>query len=111
MPSLPETFPNVPSNPALQLEHGAACFGQSEVSPPALHIALPFVSQLVAASILVHSPHFPYLRFESFDTLRRYSDPPLAIQSKAEQLTFLLDFGHFHLKMFLIFCRSVVSSI
>jgi hypothetical protein len=89
MPSQPETLPDVPSNPALQLEYRASRLSQSEVSPPALHIALPFVSQLVAASTPVRPPHFPYLRFESCNTLRRYSDPPFPIQSKAEELAFL----------------------
>src|SRR5271155_611612 len=89
MPPQPETLPNMPSNPALQTEDRTTCFGQSEVSPPALHIALPVISQLVAGLTAARPPHLPDLRFESFDTLRRYSDPPLAIQSKAEELTFL----------------------
>ncbi len=55
----------------------------SRVSPPALRVALPVVSRLVTGATLVRPPHLPHFLFESFDTLRRYSDPPLAIQSKA----------------------------
>src|SRR5687768_4888392 len=88
MPPRPEAFSDVPSNPSLQSEDRLAHFGQPEVSPPASHVSAPDISQLVAGSALVASPHLPHLRFESFDTFRRYSDPPLSIQSKAQELAF-----------------------
>src|ERR1035437_2891555 len=89
MPSQPETLPDMPPDPSLQLEDRATHFGKLEVPPPALYIAFPVVSQLVAGSTLIRPPHLSHLRFESFDTLRCYSDPPFPIQSKAEELTFL----------------------
>ena len=49
---------------------------------------LPCIPQLVTGSALVHPPHFPHLRFESLNTLRRYSDPLLPVQSKALELAF-----------------------
>ena len=88
MPSNPEAFSNMPSNPSLQPEDRSAHFGQPEVSPPASHIGRPRVAQLLAGSTLVASPHLPHLCFESLDTLRRYSDPPFPIQSKAQELAF-----------------------
>src|ERR1700733_10995548 len=88
MPSLPETLPNMPPDPSLQIEDGAARLSQLEVSPPASHVAFPVVSQLVAGATPIRPPHLSHLRFEPFDTLRRYSDPPFPIQSKAEELTF-----------------------
>jgi len=46
------------------------------------------VAQLVTGLTLVAAPHLPHSRFESLDTLRRYSDPPFPIQSKAQELAF-----------------------
>ena len=56
--------------------------------PSAPHIPDPSVAQLVTGSTLVAGPHLPHLYFESPDTLRRYSDPLFAIQSKAQELAF-----------------------
>ncbi len=49
---------------------------------------VPFVSQLVTGQTLAASPHLPHLRFESLHALRRDSDPPFPIQSKAQELAF-----------------------
>src|ERR1017187_10164009 len=78
----------MPSNPLLQPEDRLTHFGQLEILPPAAHVPAPVVSQLVAGPTLVAAPHLPYLRFESFQTLRRYSNPPFPIQSKAQELAF-----------------------
>src|SRR5882724_7774022 len=88
VPPQPETFSDMPSNPALQPEDRLPYFGQPEIIPPAAYVAAPGVSQLVTGSTLVPPPHLPHLCFESRDTLRRYSDPPLAIQSKAQEPAF-----------------------
>src|ERR1019366_1573362 len=89
MPSQPETLPNMPTYPSFQLKDRATRLSQLEVSPPALYIAFPVVSQLVAGSTPIRPPQLSHLRLESFDTLRGYSDPPFPIQSKAGKLTFL----------------------
>src|SRR5665811_104526 len=88
MPSKPEAFPNMPSNPSLQPEDRAAVLSQPVVTPPAADILLPGVPQLIAGSALATAPQLPHLRFESFGALRRYSDPLFAIQSKAQELAF-----------------------
>src|ERR1019366_3226164 len=88
VPPQPEAFPDVPAHPSLQPEDRLPHFGQLEVSPPAPHVLLPGVPQLIAGSALAAAPQLPYLRFESLDTLRRYSDPLLAVQSKAQELAF-----------------------
>jgi hypothetical protein len=88
VPPNPEALPNVPSNPRLQPEDRPAHFSQSEIAPPAAYVSRPGISQLIAGSTLVAAPHLPHLPLESFDTLRRYSDPPFAIQSKAQELAF-----------------------
>ena len=67
---------------------GLARFGQSEVRPPAPHISTPAVPQLVTAATLLASPQLPYFRFEFLQTLRRYSDPLLAVQPKTQELAF-----------------------
>ncbi len=88
MPPDPKALPDMPPNPSLQPENGLLHVGQAEVSPPAPHVPAPGVSQLCAGSTLMPPPHLSYLRFESFDTFRRYSDPPFPIQSKAQELAF-----------------------
>src|ERR1700731_1883963 len=88
MPPYPEALPNVPSNPTLQPEDRLPHFGQSEVSPPASCIRSPAVAQFFTGATLVAPPHLPYSRFESLHALRRYSDPPIPVQSKAQKLAF-----------------------
>ena len=88
MPPNPEALSNMPSNPSLQPEDRPPHFGQPEVSPPAARVGRPAVAQLIAGSTLVAPPHLPHFCFESFDTLRRYSDPPVPIQAKAQELAF-----------------------
>src|SRR5471030_393544 len=88
MPPQPETLPDVPSNPSLQIEDRLSHFGQLEIVPPASHVANPAVPQFITGPALVAPLNLPYFCFESFNTLRRYSDPPFAIQSKAEELSF-----------------------
>ena len=88
VPPQPEALPDVPFDPALQPEDGFPHCGQLEVLPPAPHVAAPGVPQLVAGSTLAAIPQLPHLRFEALDTLRRYSDPLLAVQSKARELAF-----------------------
>ena len=88
MPPQPEAFPNMPCE-SIPPAGRSACdlrpVGSSPTSPA--HNA-PVVAQLVAGSALAASPHLPHLRFESLDTLRRYSDPPFPVQSKAQELAF-----------------------
>src|ERR1035441_8111471 len=88
VPSQPEAFPDMPADPSLKAEKRLRRLGQSEVPPPAAYISPPAVSQLFTATTLVAAPHLPHLRFESLQALRRYSDPLLAIQSKAQELAF-----------------------
>src|SRR4051794_14086003 len=75
-------------DPFLQIAHLCPSAGQSEVSPPAPHIPIPVVTQLLTGATSSAVPQFPNFRFESFHTLRCYSDPLLAIQSKAQELSF-----------------------
>ena len=91
VPPQPEALPDVSSRPALQSlqpEDRLAYFGQSEVLPPAPHVLLPGIPQFFAGFALTAAPHLPHLRFEALDTLRRYSDPLGAVQSKAQELAF-----------------------
>ena len=88
VPSQPEAFPDMPADPSLNVAERLPCLGQSEVPPPAAYISPPAVSQLFTATTLVAAPHLPHLRFECLQALRRYSDPLLAIQSKAQKLAF-----------------------
>src|ERR1017187_3126530 len=78
----------MPSNPSLQFEYRPAMLGQSEVSPPALQVALPEIPQLFAASALAASPQLPHLPLELLQTLRRYFDLLFTSQSKAQELAF-----------------------
>jgi hypothetical protein len=88
LPPNPEAFPDVSSDPALQPEDQLAHLGHSETSPSASYVSAPGIAQLIAGANLVAPPHLPRLRLESFDTLRRYSDPLVAIQSKTQELAF-----------------------
>src|SRR6266702_5965265 len=91
----------MPTYPAFQPEDRLPVLGQLVVFPPASEEALPCIPQLLAGFTLTASPQLSHFRFESFDALRRYSDLQLAVQSKAEELTFpdppcpALGFVHF----------------
>src|SRR5258708_13070744 len=78
----------MPADPALQVADRCSRFGQPEVSPPALHIAVPVFTQLVTAATSPRIPDLANPSFESLHTLQCYSDPLLAVQSKAQELSF-----------------------
>src|ERR1019366_3897684 len=61
---------------------------QLEVSPPASYVSVPVVPQLRTRATAATVPFLSNFRFESLQALRRYSDPLLAIQSKAQELAF-----------------------
>src|SRR6185295_9295997 len=75
-------------SPRLQVADGSPCFDQSVVPPPAPHVPAPLIAQLIARATSSAVPHLPYLLLESLHTLRCYSDPLLAIQSKPQELAF-----------------------
>src|ERR1022692_1538076 len=93
----------MPSNPSLQLQERLPRLRQSVISPPASHVPVPVVAQLPTRAppptvpFLAHLPtrappptvpFLAHLRFESFQALRCYSNPLLAVQSKPQELAF-----------------------
>src|SRR5437867_8637815 len=88
MPSQPEALSNVSAYPSLQVADRRPCFSQSVVSPPASHVSVPVITQLVAGATSPRIPDLTNPSFESFHTLWCYSDPLPAVQSKAQELTF-----------------------
>src|SRR5712671_5901442 len=88
MPAQPEEFPNMPANPALQLEDRLSVLDQMVIAPPAPNEWLPVFLELVARQALATPPFLPYLCFESLQTLRCDFDAPFAAQSKPQELTF-----------------------
>jgi hypothetical protein len=73
----------------LQIANGSLCLGQPEVAPPAAHIPAPLIAQFSTGATPSAVPHLANLRLESLQALRRYADPLLAIQSKAQELAAL----------------------
>ncbi|MDQ2777748.1 MAG: hypothetical protein M3Y57_22975, partial [Acidobacteriota bacterium] len=53
------------------------------------HVAPPGIPQLNTGSALTRRPQLTHFCFESFETLRRCSNPLLTIQSKAQELAFV----------------------
>ncbi len=88
VPPQPKAFPDMPSDPSLQPEDGVAMFGQPVVSPPAPHILLPGVPQLVTGSALTAPPLLPYFRFESLQTFRSRFNLQFAVQAKSQEFSF-----------------------
>ena len=88
VPSQPEALSNVPSDPTLQFQEWPPHLSQLEVRPPASDVPVPVVPQLRTRAAASTVPLLAYLRFESLQTLRCYSNPLLAIQSKPQELTF-----------------------
>src|SRR6202040_1030643 len=74
-------------DPFLQFVDGLPRLRQSEVPPPALHLAVPFLPQLPTRATAATIPHLTNLRLESLHTLWCDTDPLLAVQSKAQELT------------------------
>src|ERR1035438_10532540 len=78
----------MPSNPSLQLQERLPRLRQSVISPPASHVPVPVVAQLPTRAPPPTVPFLAHLRFESFQALRCYSNPLLAVQSKPQELAF-----------------------
>ena len=67
---------------------GLRASAKLEVSPPASHVSVPVVPQLRTRATAATVPLLSNSRLESLQTLRCYSDPLPAIQSKAQELAF-----------------------
>src|SRR5260370_30203804 len=76
------------TDPTLQFEQGSPRLGQSEISPPASHVAVPIIPQLRTCATAATIPFLANLRLESLHALRCDTDPLLSVQSKAQELAF-----------------------
>ncbi len=72
MPPLPEALAPVSTDPAAEVLDVALPFGQLEVVPPPLDVALPLLTELLTGLALSRVPEFVYSFLETLDRLVPY---------------------------------------